>query len=97
MGIWDHEIEGETSPRKATKQQRDLACIVHKSLEICEQLQAQAAEFSGYAGKFRCFLERRVLKQFVLIHLFLKQALKQAQCLFKSYLARNKRVDAYGA
>jgi hypothetical protein len=26
-------------------------------------MQAQAAEFSGYAGKFRCFLERRVLKQ----------------------------------
>ena len=33
-------------------------------------MQAQAAEFSGYAGKFRCFLERRVLKQFVLVHLF---------------------------
>jgi hypothetical protein len=28
----------------------------------------------------------------------LKQALNQtAQCLFKSYLARNKRMDAYGA
>jgi hypothetical protein len=39
-------------------------------------MQAQAAEFSGYPGKFRCFLERRVLKQFVLIYLFLKQALK---------------------
>jgi len=26
-------------------------------------MQAQAAEFSGYAGKSRCFLERRVLKQ----------------------------------
>jgi hypothetical protein len=37
-------------------------------------MQALAAEFSGDAGKFRCFLERRVLKQFVLIHLFLKQA-----------------------
>jgi len=33
-------------------------------------MQAQAAEFSGYAGKFRCFLKRRVLKQFVLIHYF---------------------------
>jgi len=33
-------------------------------------MQAQAAEFSGYAEKFRCSLERRVLKQFVLIHLF---------------------------
>ena len=41
-------------------------------------MQAQAAEFSGYAGKFRCFLERRVLKQFVLIHI-LKQALKQTR------------------
>jgi len=34
-------------------------------------MQAQAAEFSGYAGKFRCFLERKVSKQFVLIYLFI--------------------------
>jgi hypothetical protein len=53
-------------------------------------MQAQAAEFSGYAEKFRCFLERRVLKQFVFDSFILKQA------LFKSYLARNERVDAYG-
>jgi hypothetical protein len=33
-------------------------------------MQAVAAEFSGYAGKFRCISEERVLKQFVLIHLF---------------------------
>jgi ABC-type bacteriocin/lantibiotic exporter with double-glycine peptidase domain len=33
-------------------------------------MQAQAAEFSADAGEFRCFLERRVQKQFVLIHLF---------------------------
>jgi len=33
-------------------------------------MQAQAAEFSGYAGKFRCFLERRILKQFISIQLF---------------------------
>jgi hypothetical protein len=33
-------------------------------------MQALAAEFSGYAGKFRCFLDRMVLKQFVSIHLF---------------------------
>jgi len=26
-------------------------------------MQAVAAELSGYAGKFRCFLERRVEKQ----------------------------------
>jgi hypothetical protein len=28
-------------------------------------MQAVAAELSGYAGKFRCFLERKVLKQSV--------------------------------
>jgi hypothetical protein len=33
-------------------------------------MQAVAAELSGYAGKFRCFFERRVKKQFVSIHLF---------------------------
>jgi hypothetical protein len=32
---------------------------------------ASLAQFSGYAGKFRCFLERRVLKnRFFLVHLF---------------------------
>jgi phage-related protein len=35
------------------------------------------SEFSGYAGKFRCFLERRVLEQFVLIHLFQKRLLNR--------------------
>jgi len=42
-------------------------------------MQAQAEEFSGYAGKFLCFFEKRILKQFVSIHLFLKQALKQTR------------------
>jgi hypothetical protein len=42
-------------------------------------MQAQAAEFSGYAGKFRCFLERRVLQQFVFDSFILKQALKQTR------------------
>jgi len=37
-------------------------------------MQAQAEKFSGYAGKFLCFFEGRILKQFVSIHLFLKQA-----------------------
>jgi hypothetical protein len=37
-------------------------------------MQAQAAEFSGYAGKFCRFLERRVLKQFVFDSFILKQA-----------------------
>jgi hypothetical protein len=36
-------------------------------------MQAQAAEFSGYAGKLRCFLERRVLKTVsVWIHMALE-------------------------
>jgi hypothetical protein len=42
-------------------------------------MQAVAAELSGYAGKFRFFLERRVLKQFVSIHFILREALKQAR------------------
>ena len=42
-------------------------------------MQAVAAEFSGCAGQLRCFLERRVLKQFVLIQFVLKQALKQTR------------------
>ena len=34
-------------------------------------MQAVAAELSGYAGLFCCFfLERKSLKQFVLVHLF---------------------------
>src|SRR5208283_5137429 len=41
----------------------------------------QAAEFSGYAGIYRCFLERRVLKQLVLISFILKQAVKQMPCV----------------
>jgi hypothetical protein len=32
-------------------------------------MQAVAAEFSGYAGKFRCFLQEKSFKQFVSIHL----------------------------
>jgi hypothetical protein len=42
-------------------------------------MQAVAAELSGYAGKFRCFLERRVQKQFVFDSLILKHALKQTR------------------
>jgi hypothetical protein len=33
-------------------------------------MQAVEAELSGYTGKFRCFLQRRVQRQFVSIHLF---------------------------
>ena len=33
-------------------------------------MQAVAAELAGYAGKFRCFLERIVKKQFVSIPFF---------------------------
>jgi len=39
-------------------------------------MQAVAAEFSGYAGKFRCFFRANSFKQVVSIHSILKQALK---------------------
>ena len=42
-------------------------------------MQAVAAELSGYAGKFRCFLERRVLKQFCFDSFILKQVLNQTR------------------
>jgi hypothetical protein len=42
-------------------------------------MQAQAAESSGYAGQFRCFLERRISRQSVSIHFTLNQALEQAR------------------
>jgi hypothetical protein len=42
-------------------------------------MQAQAAESSGYAGQFRCFLERRIQMQSVSIRFILSQALKQAR------------------
>jgi hypothetical protein len=60
--------------------------------------EALAAEFSGYAGKIRCFLARRVLKQFVLIHLFLKQALKQTRsvCLRVAMLSAQIRNSCKG-
>jgi len=38
-----------------------------------------AYPFSGYAVKFRWFLDRRVLKQFVFDSLISKQALKQTR------------------
>jgi hypothetical protein len=47
-----------------------LACIAHKSLDDrrdLEAMQAVAAKLSGYAGKFRCFFQRRVKKPSVWI------------------------------
>ena len=44
-------------------------------------MQAQAAEFPGYAGKFRCFLEEKSLRQFVFDSFDLKRALKQTRSL----------------
>jgi hypothetical protein len=38
-----------------------------------------AAEFSGYAGKFRCFMERSVSKAVCLNSFILKHALKQTR------------------
>ena len=37
-----------------------LVCIAHEILGNLSAIQAVSAEFSGYAGKFRCFLQRRV-------------------------------------
>jgi hypothetical protein len=56
-------------------------------------MQAQAPEFPGYAGKFRCFWREEF--ETVCFDLFiLEKAL--AQRLFKSFLARNNPVHAYG-
>ena len=45
-------------------------------------MQAVVAELAGYAGKFRCFFERRVQKQFVSNSFILKWALKQTRSVF---------------
>jgi hypothetical protein len=49
-------------------------------------MQAVAAELSGYAGQFRCFLERRVQKQFCFDASIFKKALKQTRsvCVFST-------------
>jgi hypothetical protein len=47
-------------------------------LDLVEHYHATvAAELSGYAGQFRCFLERRVQKQFASMHQFLKRLLNR--------------------
>ena len=52
-------------------------------------MQAQAAEFSGYAGKFRCFLERRAQTGKPASHSATPELLTSSLApLFKSYLAR---------
>jgi len=61
---------GTRSGAARPREQLDLACIAHKSLEICVVMQAVAAEFSGYAGKFRCFFWKESFEQFVSIHSF---------------------------
>jgi hypothetical protein len=40
-------------------------------------MQAQAAEFSGYAGKLRCYFGEKSFKTVCFDSLILKQALKQ--------------------
>ena len=56
-------------------------------------MQAQAAEFSGCAGQFRCFLERRA--QFVLIQFILKQAsLKTARSAERDFYLKSSRALA---
>ena len=59
-------------------------------------MQSVAAEFSGYAENSATFWERTILKHFV-SSFILKEALNtDAERLYKSYLTRNARVDAYG-
>jgi len=42
-------------------------------------MQAQAAEFSGYAGKLRCFFGEKSFKTVCFDSFILKQALKQTR------------------
>jgi len=42
-------------------------------------MQAQAAEFSGYAGKFRCFFGQKSFETVCFDSFTLKQALKQTR------------------
>ena len=57
-------------------------------------MQAQAAESSGYAGPFRCFLKEE-FKNGLVASVILNHALKQTpRRLFESFLARNEHVDS---
>jgi hypothetical protein len=69
-GDWEDHC-GAPAPSTPRERSTDTPSL-HRSqiLRDLRAMQTQAAEFSGYAGKSRCFLERRVSKQFVLIHLF---------------------------
>jgi hypothetical protein len=54
-------------------------------------MQAQAAEFSGYAGRSCCFFGKKNSKTLCLDSFIFNHALKQTRKrLFKSFLARNK-------
>jgi hypothetical protein len=55
-------------------------------------MQAVAAELSGYAGKFRCFLERRVSNSLFRFTYFKTGSQPDAQRLVKSFLTRNELV-----
>ena len=62
-------------------------------------MQAQAAEFSGYAGKIPLLFGEKSFETVCSDSFILKQALKQTRsvCLRAIYLARSKRVDTSGA
>jgi hypothetical protein len=55
-------------------------------------MQAVSAEFSGYAGKFRCFLERRVSNSLFRFVYFKTGFYADAKRLLKSFLDRNELV-----
>jgi hypothetical protein len=72
----DKKMPSFKSPTKQRHVDREmtLACIDHKSLEICDSMQAVAAEFSGCAVKFRCCFLNEEFNQFVWISVFQKRS-----------------------
>jgi hypothetical protein len=57
-------------------------------------MQALAAAFSGYAGKFRCFLKRRILRQFVLNHIATPQYFPSSSARERNAPANHAEHDA---
>ena len=69
-----------------------LACIAHKSLEICERCRLWQQNSPATPGKIRCFW-RGEFKNSLFRYIYLNQSLRQrAQPLSKSFLARNELV-----
>jgi hypothetical protein len=75
----------------------DVACIGHKSLETCDQCRLRQQN-SPTTPEIPLLFGEKSFETVCFDSFILIQALKQTRSVcFKSYLARNKRVDAYGA